>query len=200
MLIYGTRTTTLRSETVFAKCEHCQNQNAVTLSILQQYAHIYWIPFFPIRKTAVSQCSHCKQVLEQKDFSPALMDEALSAKSQLRTPIWTFALSILLGIGITMAVISNRERGENLSKRVSEPRVGDIFSVKSDGTYGLIKVSQVTQDSVFIFESQMRVNRSKGLSQLRKLGDAAFAAEPTAYAKTKLKEMSEKGEIQGIEY
>lgn len=68
MIIFGSKKTLLDGAAVQNACPHCQSKNTVQMLVYQKYAHVYWIPFFPIRKEAFTQCEHCKQVLEEKDF------------------------------------------------------------------------------------------------------------------------------------
>ena len=68
MIFYGTRAKVLATEIITDKCTNCGTQGSVEMHIVQQYAHVFWIPMFATVKKGVSQCSHCKQVLKYKEM------------------------------------------------------------------------------------------------------------------------------------
>jgi hypothetical protein len=70
------------------------------MHVFQRYAHIFWIPFFPIGKTGASQCGHCKQVLKEKEMPSSLKMAFDDVKSRTKTPYWTFA-----GVAIIVVLI-----------------------------------------------------------------------------------------------
>jgi len=37
------------------------------MSIFGRYAHIMWIPFFPVGKTQVAECTRCKRTYDKTD-------------------------------------------------------------------------------------------------------------------------------------
>lgn len=110
MVIYGTRTTELGKEHLIDKCPNCGTQNSIDIYVVQKYAHVFWIPFCPTGKTGVSQCSHCKQVLNRNEMPSHLATRYENLKAQLKTPIWTYlGLAVIAGLFI-IAVISDKDK------------------------------------------------------------------------------------------
>jgi hypothetical protein len=68
------------------------------MHLFQRYAHVFWIPLFPIGKTGVSQCSHCKQILKLKEMPFALRLSYENMKSQTTTPFWVFSGSAVIAV------------------------------------------------------------------------------------------------------
>jgi len=100
MLLYGTKATKLTVEPITDTCANCGTQHTMDMHVFQKYAHVFWIPFFPIRKTGTSLCVHCKQVLRQKEMPQSLKQSLDSVIKQTHVPIWTWT-----GIALLLAFI-----------------------------------------------------------------------------------------------
>jgi len=200
MLIYGTRSKQLAKEILIEKCQNCGKQNNIEMHVFQKYAHVFWIPFFPMGKTGVSQCDHCKQVLKLKEMPPSVKASYDNLKAQTKAPVWMFSGLALLAVLITIVVISDRKNDEKNAKLVLAPQKGDIFEIKTkDDQYTLYKVDQVNGDSVFVRVNNYETNKATGLAELKRKGDNDYTEEVLPLAKTELKEMLDKGEIIDIE-
>ena len=197
MVVYGTKATQLAKETVTEKCPNCGTQNSIEMYVFQKYAHVFWIPLFPTGKTAVSECSHCKQVLKQKEMPAALKASYDNVKAQSKTPIWTFSGLALLAVLISFGVYTDKQNAALNAKLILEPRAGDIFEIKTvDNNYTLYKVESVVGDSVLIAANNFETNKMSGLRDLKVKG---FSTELFSYHKNELKTMLESGEIMDIE-
>ena len=200
MIIYGRKATQVATESITDKCPNCGTLNNIQMTVFQKYAHIFWIPFFPIGKTGVTQCAHCKQVLQKKEFTGSLSSSYETLKTNSKTPIWTFSGLALLSALVIWGVISSKEKDEKNAKLILMPQKGDIYEIKKDyKEYTLYKVDNVAGDTVFILVNQYGTNKISGLSDLKNKGEEAFNQEPLPFMKTELKEMLEKGEIIDID-
>ncbi len=197
MIVYGTRNKEIAKEHLTDKCPNCGTQNSMDMHVFQTYAHVFWIPFFPLSKTGISQCDHCKQVLKLKEMPADLRTVYGNIKAQSKTPIWTFAGVALVAILITVGVISDNKKDERNAQLILAPKPGDVFKVKTkDSQYTLYKVDQVEADSVFIQPSNYETNKLSGLGDL---SDKSYADESYGFSITELKEMLGKGEIMDID-
>lgn len=197
MIIYGSRNKELANEHLADKCHNCGTQNSVVLHLFQRYAHVFWIPFFPIGKTGVSQCSHCKQVLKGKEMPPPLRASYENLKAHTRIPVWTFSGSVLLAILIITAIISDRKNDERNAKLILAPQSGDIFEIKiKNNGYTLYRVEEVKGDSVFVQANNYGTSKITGLDDLKNKG---YSAEVFGFSKSELKQMLDKGEIVNID-
>jgi hypothetical protein len=95
-MIYGTRASRLGSFQVkdipCPYCEHVENQN---MSIFGRYAHIMWIPFFPVGKTQIAECTRCQRTYDKSDFSEKMHLIGKELKGRVKSPLWMWA-----GLGI----------------------------------------------------------------------------------------------------
>jgi hypothetical protein len=200
MVIYGTRNKELAKEILLEKCPHCGKQNSIDLHVFQKYAHVFWIPCFPIGKTGVSQCDHCKQVLQLKEMPPSIKASYDHLKAQTKAPIWMFSGLVVIAVLIALVVISDKKKDEKNAKLILAPQPGDIFEIKTkDNQYTLYKVAQVTGDSVFVRVNNFETNKATGLNGMKRKGDKEYSEDVLPLSKADLKEMLDDGEIIDID-
>jgi hypothetical protein len=200
MIIYGSKATELATESLPGKCESCGTAKSLQMTIFQKYAHIFWIPFFPIGKTGVTYCSHCKHALEKKEFNSSLIQEYESLKIKSKMPLWTFSGLAILAVLITWGVISNKQKGEENAKNISSAQKGDIYEIKKGyKQYTLYKVERVVADTVFMLVHQYESNKLTGLIELKEQGDKGYAEGSIPIVKSELKAMLDRGEVVDID-
>jgi len=200
MIIFGSNTKQIAAETSPDQCPNCGAGNSVQLYILQKYAHVFWIPFFPTGKSIVSQCSNCKQALKLKEMPSSMVLSSENLKSQSKTPVWTFAGLALVAVIVTLGIINEKKKDEKNANLVLAPQAGDVFEVKTDqNQYTLYKIDDVQGDSVFIRINNYETNKVTGLDDLKRKGENAYSEEVFSITKTDLKRMLDKGEVIDIE-
>ena len=200
MIIYGSRNIQLAKETLMDKCPNCSTQNSVELFVFQKYAHVFWIPFFPLGKTAISQCEHCKQVLKLKEMPVILKSSYEVLKTQTKTPAWTFAGIGILAILISAGIYSSKLNDKKNAELIAAPKSGDIFEIKTPGNqYTLYKVDHVKGDTTFVLLHLFETDKLSGIKSLKEKGKEGFSDDIMPLSKTALNEMFQKGEIRDIE-
>lgn len=200
MIFYGTRSKQLIKEAIPANCPNCGTMNSLELYVFQKYAHVYRLPVFPLGKTGVSQCDHCKQVLEKKQMPPQLLAEYDTLKAKTKTPFWMYTGASLFVVLIVIALFANQQRIKENAQWILAPQSGDVYEYKtSEGQYTLLMVNDVQGDTVFVRQNQYEVNLRKGLRKLKEKGSAAYESELYAFSKKELKEMLDKEEILDID-
>ena len=116
MIIYGTRATGISQFAVpNVDCGHCQSQNTQRIAVFGRYAHVFWIPLFPIGKVAVAECSHCKRTVEKSEFTPALKSRYEDQAKEIKRPVWHWA-------GLTMVLLLVGFTGISAALEVQDPR------------------------------------------------------------------------------
>ena len=198
MIIYGTRashvkTTQLSTET----CQHCSTQGAVIMSTYARYVHVFWIPFFPIGRFSVSECQHCKQVLEEKQMPAQIRAHHERNIAESRLPLWQFAGLALLFVGIAFGVYASGVDKEEQARFLQTPQTGDIFEIKTKaGAYTTFKVSDVIGDTVTVSFNDYEVDRASGIYKIDK--EENYSEELYYLTKAQLEEMFSAGEIMDI--
>ncbi len=171
------------------------------MNVFQRYAHIFWIPFFPLAKTGVSRCDNCQQVLNLKQM-PAMVKLGYdNLKIQTKTPWWHFSGIFLIALIAGAVTISQKQKAEKVSKLVLSPKKDDIFEVKvKEDVYTAYKVAKVEGDTVYFFANKLQTNRQDGLSDLVDKGPGGFATDSIyPLSKSTLLEMNKKEEIIDID-
>jgi len=198
MIIYGTRATLLKSELIFEPCPNCQTTNSVQIGVYQRYAHVFWIPFFPIGKTGVSACGHCQQVLKSGQMPPALKLVYDNVKARTRIPVWHFSGLFLVALIVIAVIISDQKRGEKVGKYILAPKVNDVYEVKEkDEKYTLYKVQRIAGDTVFFVVNKYQTNQETGLDDLK--SKEYDMTVQYGLVRSKLQEMNSKDEIIDID-
>lgn len=200
MIIYGIKAKLLKSEITSDTCPNCNTANSIQMNVFQRWAHIFWIPFFPIGKTGVSQCLHCKQVLKLKEMPASLKLSYDNLKVQTKTPVWTFAGCFLVAIIAIFAVIGEKQKAKKVNQLVLSPQKNDVFHIKlKNDHYTLYKVNKVSGDSVYLALNKYEVDREDGLDDIAAKGDTAYDNAQEGVAKPFLVEMAKEGTILDIE-
>lgn len=199
-MIYGTKLKEVGKEFITDKCPNCGTQNCINIHVFQKYAHVFWIPAFPLRKTAVSQCDHCKQVLKLKDMPANMKASYETFKKQLKTPIWMFSgLAIFVGL-FAYALIADKRKNDRNEKWIQTPLAGDVYEVRLENNkFSLFKINEIKNDSVFLKVHLFETNTVAGLKDLRKKGEDAYSENSYGYSTIELKDMFQKGEILNVE-
>lgn len=71
-----------------SKCDYCEQEGSQVISVIGNYAHVFWIPFFPIGRDVFAECMHCKRTLRQTEFSPELKQIYENNKNNVHRPMW----------------------------------------------------------------------------------------------------------------
>ncbi len=50
-------------------CPHCEQTNTLTISKTSNWFHLFWIKLFRVSSNTVAECSHCKRVYFEEEFS-----------------------------------------------------------------------------------------------------------------------------------
>ncbi|WP_298121335.1 zinc-ribbon domain-containing protein [Flavobacterium sp.] len=107
MIFYGTKASNIKNgQIINVDCPHCQTNTSMIYSVFGRYAHVYWIPFFPIGRVTVTECNSCKKTFEFSELPQPIQEKLLREKEKggAKTPIWMFSglgiIAVLVAIGI----------------------------------------------------------------------------------------------------
>lgn len=197
MLVYGTRTKIIKTEYIADPCPNCKAQGSMQMNIWQQWAHAFWIPFFPITKIGSTECTRCHQVLSFEKMPLTLRVTCDNMKAQTNRPVWTFT-----GIGVMVVTaivvnVSERQTANKVTQMISSLKKNDILHIKlKDNVYTLAKVSRVKKDSVFLFANNYQIDRAADINDLRYKG---YATTEDTLTVADLIDMNKKERILDIE-
>lgn len=197
MIIFGTRSKVLNGSTTTADCDYCSSTQTVRLSFVLRYFHIFWIPMFPLSKTGVSQCSHCKQTLYANQMPNTLKLVYEQEKKKVKTP-WGYRFGLIL-IGLFFAfVIASIVFGGVNKKYLNQPMANDIYEVKyGNRQYVLYKVVKVNGSDVVVVESVETGRKASDVSKIKK--DGVYKTSEIIFTKAQLEELAKEGKLRDIE-
>ena len=172
MIFYGTRASNLKNGQITnVDCPNCQTNTSMIYSVFGKYAHIYWIPFFPISKLTVTECTSCKKTYDYKELPQPIQTKIDREKEKdvAKTPIWMFSGLILIGVLVAFGAYSSGETEKKEAEYLKAPKIGDIYRFESTaGYYSTMKVESVLKDSLHVYVNEMEVSKQSGISDIDK--------------------------------
>ena len=122
MIIYGSRSSHLRSISLENEtCPHCGQQGSMVMSTFTRYAHIFWIPLFSVGRFSLSECKHCRQVMEVKQMPPQISAYHHRNLAETRLPLWQFTGLALVAVAIFFGIYANKVDKEEQAQFVANP-------------------------------------------------------------------------------
>jgi len=197
MILYGTKATLRKTEYIADSCPACGTANTMQMNAFQRYAHIYWIPFFPIGKTGVSQCTSCQQVLKFDQMTPALKMSYYNIKKQIPVPFWTFSGALALVVIFAGAAYMGRQKSDKVSKMITALKKDDILHVKlKENAFTLLKINKVAGDSIYFVANKYQTNLESGIDDLE---GKEYESETEVVTTADLQAMDKKDQILDVE-
>jgi len=114
MIVFGVKAGNIGNFDISgSKCDYCGQESSQRISVFGKYAHIFWIPVFPVGKKAIAECTHCKRTIEEKNFPPILRELYKENKSKAKRPFWHWAGLGLLGLLVAIMSIAGITKEED---------------------------------------------------------------------------------------
>jgi hypothetical protein len=198
MIIYGKRASHLKSvQLSHDACPHCGTQGSVTLSSFAQYAHIFWIPLFSLGRTGVSQCQHCKQVLELNQMPATIRGRYEDLTKETKIPVWQFSGLAIIVVLVVFGYQSSAADAKKEEEYFKSPAKGDLYEIKTDeGNYTSFKVEAVSDDSLWVRWNNYEVTKVTGLHKLDK--EENYDSMAYSIARTELASLKQSSKIYNI--
>ena len=186
MIIFGTRSKILTGNDTRTNCSYCKSIDTVSLVFVLKYFHIFWIPMFPLSKTGVSQCSHCKQVLYANEMPDALKVVYQEENKKVKTP-WGYRFGlILIGLFFAFVIASIMFGGVN-KEDITTAQVNDIYQIKEGArNYALYKVVKVESEMVTVVKNNEVARKSSELNKLMKDASDQYTSGEIKFSKKEL--------------
>lgn len=168
MLIGGNKTTKTYYKKIEGKCPNCGNQT-LGIEIYQKYGHLFWIPFVPLYKIGLLNCTHCKLALEKKEVPAELLNEFELTKKEAPIPKWTFIGLLLFVILIIVFSITNSNNEKEQNLMFNNPKVGDYYNGKLlfDNQYVVYKLVSVKNNEYKLVVSNYQAENILGLTAVK---------------------------------
>ncbi|SHF43224.1 hypothetical protein [Dysgonomonas macrotermitis] len=166
MIVYGTNWSNKKIIPTREICPICGVMHSVSLIYQYEYAHIYGISLFPIKKDIRGYCQACEEGINYQSI------KTNTTQHSVRYPILSFVGLILIVLAITVFAsyiyIDKKQTRELSIQCINTPEVGDIYEVKfSEKEYGLMRISDIKGDSILMQLGEYVTDRITGLKELK---------------------------------
>lgn len=135
IFFFGSRANRIRQRRlVNTTCPYCQTQDSFVSTTFGSYAHFFWVPIFPLGKTTVAECSHCKKTYSKDEFSDQML-RSLEKEDEInpsKRPIWHGCGCLIIVGFILFSLISGA--------------IGTIFYGDELDTVDDIRIEQLNAD------------------------------------------------------
>ena len=199
MIVYGWNTKNIKQAPLTDyECPHCQQKQS-DLVIFAKYIHIFWIPVFPIKKTAIIVCKQCKHETDEKAITLGTQSAISQLKASVPVPKYLFSGLVLILAAIGYFIYDGMQTDKLEQAYLDAPQQGDVYLVrnneeKTEYNHYLLKVREVAGDSVWVSNSSYNYNGI--VSEL----DPKDGFYDVMYAmhKNELKEIKKTGDLKKV--
>jgi hypothetical protein len=167
--------------------------------VFQKYAHVFWIPFFPLGKIGATCCSSCNRVWSEEQMTSGMKEAFNVVKKHSKKPIWMFSGMALVVLLIGWVVIEEKENQKKNVLMLQSPQKGDVIEYKTQNKYySLLKIIDVNGDSLYVLPHLYESNQMSGIYDLKQKGEEGYDTTQILLFKSDLLEMHEKGDIVDV--
>jgi hypothetical protein len=159
-----TKTGILEYET----CPNCGQQGQIICSVYGEYAHVFWIPIFPLGKSIYAQCQHCNTSWDISQMPPDIRKAAYLFMKNQRTSIWHFTGLILIALLLVFLFFGAQQTKKNTAEFMADPQVMDCYYIRytDDGMYSTMRIEAIEGDTVYFAVNEYVI---KGRSNIDKI-------------------------------
>jgi zinc-ribbon family len=196
MIIYGSKGVSIQNGKVRnVTCPHCTNNVEMNYSVFGRYAHVYWIPFFPIGKEKILECNSCKSSYHLKDLPEQIKQKFQQEQDRnpAKTPVTHFSFLILIGIGVAIGTFFSFKEGSETNEFAKKPKVGDIlYETTATGKFSTSKITEITKDSIFVMQNNLESESRTDVDE-QSAKDENYTM-PYGFAKKRYLDLAAKGD------
>ncbi len=199
MIFYGRNSSRLKDGQINnVTCPNCDNNTSMRYAIFGKYAHIYWIPTFPMGKETIVECNTCDKTYKLKELPDSIRQKFEFEKQGANIPVWYFSGAALIVAIIAAIGYSVSKDKENDALYIQDPQVGDVYSLDMDNSsyYSTMKVVEVVGDSVYVVYNNYEIN-SRVTNEIDK--DENYDTEKEGLTKEDLSFYYEEGNIYSVD-
>ena len=174
IIFYGSKSSHVKSAVLDdAVCPSCENEGQMVISVFAFYAHVFWIPLFPLYKKVYANCTHCNAEYELKEMPPDLRNQCVKFRKAQKFPIWHFSGVIAVCLFILYAFISDTNASRLQNSYLSNPRVNDVYVIQYENedyttneVYTTMKIVEITSDSIYFADNNFFIERDAGVNTI----------------------------------
>ena len=199
MIIYGWNSKNIKQAPLESYvCPNCNEKNS-TLTIFAHYAHVFWIPLFPYKKSAQIVCANCKLESSEKTLSDETKGTIKQLKSAVGIPKYLFSGLVLIVLLVGYLTYTVNQNAELKQAYIDNPQIGDVYIIEdteetSEYNHFLLKVSDIVDDRLWVSFSSYTYN---GIVQELDQADGFYDIMYSMH-KNGLQEYDQTGELKKV--
>lgn len=200
MKFFGNKFVLIAQEAVIDRCPNCGAEETLRLNIFQKCFYAFFIPVIPHAKKGNSECTQCKQVLEENRIPGRWYDQFTILKRK-GPKVWMFSGLLIMPIVFNLLPLltarsASLQRMNEYRQYIENPRIEDLYEVKQHNKkYVLLKTEMIIGDTVYFRQSRYQTPAREALGSVVNNG---FYEEIRYYLKSDLKKMLEDKVIVGV--
>jgi len=198
MIISGTRAVKVANENLFnVECPACKKRSSTELYVFSKHFHLFWVPMFPIGKTGVAQCEHCKKVTPKKEMNETLLEKYNELKVTGKPKFWQFTGLALVAVLVFLISKAITEENKLEKEYLAAPQVGDRYYLKSEnGYFTAYKIVSLDKDSIEFSLNLKETNKIRAVADIDKPENYPGLHEK--FSRKQVDSMYQSGEIPDI--
>ena len=120
--LFGTSSSELQTATVTATCGTCHTTGPHLISTYGTYAHLFYLPLFPLSRKGYTRCVHCLATYDTNAMPPELRPVYNQQERDTKTPVWqwlglgVFGVLMLYGVGLALLGPDNKDPNDPLQR------------------------------------------------------------------------------------
>ena len=106
LFLFGMRSSRIQQQDIpNVTCNYCQRNVGYRVTTFGRYAHLFFIPMFPLGRKTVAECAHCKKTYDRNFPEP--LTRAIVARNQQapsKRPLWHGCGCLIIIAAIALAI------------------------------------------------------------------------------------------------
>jgi DNA-directed RNA polymerase subunit RPC12/RpoP len=163
MIIYGWNTKNIKQANLEDyECPRCKERNSV-IAVFAHYAHVFWIPLFPYKKSIDIVCQSCNHRSNEFNLESEKKGLAKQLKSTVPFPKYLFSGLFVILLGAAYFTYSSVKESNQEQSYVENPQIGDVYIILDDEelseyNHFLLKVDDIEEDTLWVTFSSYSYN------------------------------------------
>ncbi len=196
-MIFGQNSKQLKQDSLIDVCSNCKKIAKIDIHVIQKYAHVFWIPTFPMEKLAISHCNNCGFTFKTHQMPPSIKAIAYKLEKESKTPIelWTGLgiFGFIFVLGFFQAALRILKSQNNLN----DPKINDVVEVKINQGFTLYRIDSIVRDSVFVCVNNYGASSQEALNKIKEKN--SFSNKTLSFSNQNFKGMFFSGEIINVD-
>ena len=109
-------------------------------------------------------------------------------KSKSKTPLWYWYGTTLIAL-LIFGIYNNQQHKIDVVNYINEPMAGDVIEFKDENYYSTVKISSITQDSIFLIDNDFQIDKQGQISKIDKAKN--YTTYPYSISADRFKELFE---------